>query len=75
MLTENAFKQVPGEESLSRKVSLFGGAMEVRFPPRTLATFFSQKVFIGSFCERQFPHKSVNLYSIITDIKKMLTNL
>jgi len=37
--------------------------------------FISQKVFIKSFCESQFPHKSVNVSFIITDIKNELTDL
>ena len=35
----------------------------------------SQRVFIKSFCKRQFPHKSGNLSFIITTIKNKLTDL
>jgi len=35
----------------------------------------SQKVFITWFCTSQFPHKSVNLSSIITNMKNELTDL
>ena len=35
----------------------------------------SLKVFIKSFCKSQFPHKSVNLSFIITDLKDKLTSL
>ena len=35
----------------------------------------SQKVFIRSFGRSQFPHKSVNLSFIITDVKHKLTDL
>ena len=35
----------------------------------------SQKVFIRSFCKRQFPHKSVNLSFIITNVTNKLTDL
>ena len=35
----------------------------------------AHKVFITSFCKSQFPHKSVNLSSIITSIKDKLTDL
>ena len=35
----------------------------------------SQKVFIKSFCKSQFPHKSINLFFIITNIKNELTGL
>jgi len=35
----------------------------------------SQKVFIKSFFKSQFPHKSVKLSFIITNMKNKLTNL
>ena len=35
----------------------------------------SQKVFTKSFCKGQFPHKSVNLTFIITNIKNKSTDL
>ena len=35
----------------------------------------SQKVLINSFCRSQSPHKSVNLSSMITDIKDTMTDL
>ena len=35
----------------------------------------SQKVFIKSFCNSRFPHKSVNLSFIITNIKNKLTDV
>ena len=35
----------------------------------------SRKVFIKSFCKRRFPHKSVNLFFMITDIKSELVDL
>ena len=41
-------------------------------PPRTLIL---QKVFIASFCNIQFPHKSVNLFLILVVIKDNLTDL
>ena len=34
----------------------------------------SQKVFMKSFCKSQFPHNSVNLSLIITNIKNNLTD-
>ena len=37
--------------------------------------FISHKVFLKSFCRSQFPHKSVNLSFIITNIKNKLTDL
>ena len=44
-------------------------------PAGCAADFTSQKVFMKSFCESQFLHKSVNLSSIIANIKDKLTNL
>ena len=35
----------------------------------------SQEVFIKSFGKSQFPHKSVNLSSVINNIKNKLTDL
>ena len=35
----------------------------------------SQKVFIKLFCKSQFPHQSVNLSFIVTNMKDKLTNL
>ena len=43
--------------------------------PLPTQTLVSQKVFIQSFCKRQFPHKSVNSSFIITSINDKLTNL
>jgi len=37
--------------------------------------FMSHKVFLKSFCKRQFPHKSVNVFSALVMIKDKLTNL
>ena len=34
-----------------------------------------QKVFIKSFCKSQFPHKSVHLSFIITNVQHKLTDL
>ena len=38
-------------------------------------TFSSQKVFIKLLCESQFPHKFVNLFFIIANIKNELMDL
>ena len=32
--------------------------------------FISRKVFMKVFCKSQFPHKSVNLFFIVSDVKK-----
>ena len=37
--------------------------------------FVSHKVFIESFCESGFPHKSVNLFCILVIIKDKLTDV
>jgi len=37
--------------------------------------FISQKVLTQSFCKNQFPHKSVNLLSIVIDVQNKLTDL
>ena len=37
--------------------------------------FITQKVLIKLFCKSQFPHKSVNLFFIITDSTNKLTDL
>ena len=36
--------------------------------------FISQTAFRKSFCKSQFPHKSVNLFFIVTDMKNKLTD-
>ena len=36
------------------------------------ACFISQKVFVNSFCESEFPHKSVNLFFLISNDKKLV---
>jgi len=43
--------------------------------PSACRNLISQKVFIKSFGKSQFPHKSVNLSCIITNIKDQLTDL
>ena len=40
-----------------------------------LTDFISQKLVVMSFCKSQFPHKSVNFFSTITNIQNALTNL
>ena len=46
-----------------------------RFPRSTVpAKLISQNMFIGLFCESQFPHKFVNVSFIIAYIKNKLTD-
>ena len=40
-----------------------------------LTDLISQKVIVESFCQRPFPHKSVNLSFIINNVENPLTNL
>ena len=42
--------------------------------PSSSTRFISQKVLLKLFCKSRFPHKSVSLSFIITNIKKKLTN-
>jgi hypothetical protein len=43
---------------------------------RTYASkLISQKAFIKSFCQSQFPHKFVNLFFVLEDTKNELTDL
>ena len=44
-------------------------------PPPISTRIISQKVFIKSFCKSQFPHRSVELSFIITNLKSKLTDL
>ena len=44
-------------------------------PHPTPHTLVSQKVFMKMFCKSQFPHKSVNVSCIITNIKNEFTDL
>ena len=45
------------------------------YPLAESADFDLNKLCITSFCKGRFPHKFVNLYFIITDIKNELTAL
>ena len=42
---------------------------------RAPSVFIPQKVFLKSFCESRFSHKSVNLFSISVIVKEKLTDL
>ena len=52
------------------QTNLAGSAVSCRS-----GAFISYKVFIKSFCESKFPHKSVILFFVITYIKNKLTDL
>ena len=38
-------------------------------------TLISRRVVLKSFCKREFPHKSVNLFFILVIVKDKLTDL
>jgi len=61
----------PGKGDLIRLQELVGAT-----PPSAQPSWLiSQKVFIKFFCKSQFPHKSVNISFIITNMKNEFTNL
>ena len=72
------YHSIVGSRALKKKVVAAGGEVEVCKPhedEHDALEFSSQTVFKKPSCKCQFPHKFVNVFSILVIMKDKLTDL
>ena len=71
----NAFCEIRVEGSVTMVASSKSKSMSPCACARRTDALISRKVFLQSFCKREFQHKSVNLFLILVIVKDKLTDL